>query len=578
MKRNREGKRLRAYHTTERLLALAMLLALPSFVGCKLFGPSTASHTASIGAMKAGFTDVTVAAGLKYTWVIPGKRPLNILQTIGNGCAFLDYDNDGNLDILLVGYTLALYKGDGHGHFTDVTHQTGLDKLHGHFLGCAVGDYDHDGYDDLYISAYRGGVLLHNEAGKGYKDVTVASGIKPQPWGTGAAWVESVPGSGRLDLYVANYVHFDPSTDKQLCPEHGIPTACGPRAYALLRGILYRNDGRGRFLDITQSSGLAAATGRALGVGFLDYNGSGKPGLALANDELAGDLFQPTSQPNDSLIHYRNTAQNAGTAFDGNGNAHAGMGLDWGDYDNDGKPDLFVATYQNELKCLYHNEGDGYFKDMSQSAGLETTIPFVAFGCKFLDYDNDGWLDLLVTNGHVLDNVTKIFPKYTYRQPTQLLHNRGASIPPFEDVSQRTGGSGFMKPIVGRGAAIGDYDNDGRIDVLLVDSEGTPVLLHNECQTAAHWLGLKLIGTKSNRDGYGASVTVELADGRRLVRYCHADGSYMSSSDKRVHIGLGTANRVKTLRVQWPGGHTDMLQDLAVDRYIEITEGKPPVL
>jgi hypothetical protein len=537
-----------------------------------------------VGATRiAPFADVAAAAGLRYEWTIPGGRPLNILQTIGNGCAFLDYDNDGNLDILLVGPKVALYRGDGHGHFTDVTRETGLDRLSGHFLGCAVGDYDNDGFPDIYISGYRTGVLLHNESGRRFTDVTAQAGIAPQPWGTSAAFAETVPGTGRLDLYVCNYVDFDPTAGPQLCRQAGVLTACPPTAYRPLKGVLYNSDGHGHFTDSTQARGADTVSGKGLGVAFADYDGSGRPSLAIANDEMPGDLLRPTGAGAGQGL-YTNVGVSSGTAYDRDGSLHNGMGIDWGDYDNDGKPDLFVTTFFNQTKSLYHNEGSGVFSDRAIGTRLHVaTLPYVAFGCKWLDYDNDGWLDLMIANGHVYDNVAEFDGMRRYRQPTQLFHNAGAANQGFEDVSASS--PDLMRPIVGRGLAVGDYDNDGRVDVLIVDSEGRPLLLHNETgkreqeagdpsSSPNHWLGIRLIGVRSNRDGCGALLTASIG-GRTLTRLCHADGSYLSSSDPRVHFGLGSANKVDRLTVRWPSGRRDTFLNLGADHYVTIREGDP---
>jgi hypothetical protein len=565
-----------------RFLPVCAALAL-TLAGCQAHSGTDPAGTARSAGPDALFVDVSQAAGIHYRWQIPGRRPLNILQTIGNGCAFLDYDNDGNLDILLVGPKLALYRGDGHGHFTDVTHATGLDRLSGHFLGCAVGDYDNDGYPDIYLSAYRGGALLHNEAaGKSatsrsirlFRDVTRETGIAPQPWGTSCGFVESVPGSGLLDLYLCNYAVFGPTGVPQLCEENGVLTSCGPRSYTPLKGVFYRSDGHGRFHDATRETGLMSALGRGLGVAFADYTGSGRPGIAIANDEMPGDLLQPASrgpQPK-----YTNCRESSGTAYDRNGNVHGGMGADWGDYDNDGRLDLFVATFQNEAKSLYHNDGNGEFSDLSVPAGIGVpTTRYVAFGCKFLDYDNDGWLDLIVVNGHVQDNIKAVDPSTTYRQPCQLFHNLGGAPARFEEVRQKAGPD-LQRPIVGRGLAVGDYDNDGREDVLIVDAEGAPLLLHNQTPHAGHWLGVRLIGTRSNRDGYGAQLTLEVG-GQKLLRQCQSCGSYLSASDPRVHFGLGSAAVADTLTVRWPSGLTGVYRRLPADRYITLREGDATV-
>lgn len=527
-------------------------------------------------AVTTRFTDVAGAAGLRYEWKIAGKRPLNILQTIGNGCAFLDYDNDGNLDILLVGPTVALYKGDGKGKFTDVSAVTGIGALKGHFLGCAVGDMDNDGWRDIYVSGYREGRLLRNEAGKRFKDITAAAGLKPQPWGTSAAFAETIPGSGKLDLYVCNYAVFGPDTDPQLCKENGKLTSCGPRHYKPLKGVFYRNDGGLKFTDITKYVGGDAVAGKGLGVAFADFEGSGVLGIALANDEMPGDLLKPSLKTTDgkTTVSYENIGEMSGTAFDREGNMHGGMGTDWGDYDGDGRPDLFVATFRNEAKSLYRNEGEGRFMDMGVPSGVSLpAYPFVAFGVKFLDFDNDGTLDIVVANGHVQDNIAEVQGEAEYRQSSLLFRNKGGSPVLFEEVTGSVGAD-LGKKIVGRGLATGDYDNDGKIDVLIVDSEGKPLLLHNEGGPAHHWLGVRLVGAKSNRDGYGAALTLKTAGGKTLYRLCRADGSYLSSSDPRVHFGLGTEEKIESLTVRWPSGRTETFDAPTVDCYIRVEEGK----
>ena len=554
------------------LLPFALAAAL--LAGCR---PSAAPPPAaqSAPAAPAGpplFADIAEQAGVRYQWTVAGTRPLNILQTIGNGCAFLDYDNSGNLSVLLVGTDhVALFKGDGRGHFTDVSRAMGLDTLKGHFLGCAVGDYDGDGYEDVYVTGYRTGILLHNEAGKRFKDVTTHAGLKPQPWGTSAAWAESVPGSGRLDLFVANYADFGPGPKyPQLCDSHGLKTSCGPRYYTPLKGILYRSLGGGRFADASGAAGIAATNGRGLGVAWAPLEPGEAPSLAITNDEMAGDLLRPTSK---TAVRYENIGTQSGTAFDRDGQIHGGMGTDWGDYAEDGRLDLLVATFQQEAKSLYHNDGQGQFSDLSYRTGLaQPSQPHVAFGCKLFDYDNDGHLDIVLANGHVQDNIHEIDTSTTYRQPLQLFHNSGTMPPTFADVSAQ-GGPAFAQPLVGRGLAVGDFDNDGRQDILVVDSEGKPLLLHNECPNAGHWLGVRLVGTRSNRDGIGALLTATVGS-RRLLRLCHTDGSYLSASDKRVHFGLGAATTVDTLSVRWPSGLVQTLKNLPADKYITVQEGK----
>jgi hypothetical protein len=504
---------------------------------------------------------VAQEAGIRYRWSVPGKRPLNILQTIGNGCAFLDFNQDGNLDILLIGKTLALYQGNGNGNFRDVTIATGLNRPQGDFRGCAVGDIDNDGYDDLYLSAYRGGILLKNQQGKQFVDITPSSGLRTQPWGSACAFGD-IDNDGLLDLYVGNYVDFGPDSI-QLCKINGVLTACSPQTYDAVKGVLYHNRGNGKFQDVTTLWGADKVSGKALGVAFADYDHSGKQSITIANDEIAGDLLQNKG------TRFENVGQLAGTAYSRVGKPHAGMGTDWGDFNNDGLLDLVVTTFALEAKAIYINEGESLFTESSSLLGVALpAMPYVAFGVKWLDFDNDGWLDLVVANGHTSDNIAEYQKEQMYRQPTLLFRNQeGRS---FVEVS-KISGKAFQKPIVGRGLATGDYDNDGRIDILIVDSEGAPLLLHNETQPIGNYLSLQLRGTKSNRNGYGAKVTIE-AGGVKRYFHCHSDGSFFSASDSRIHCGLGTA-RSATVTVLWTTGKTEQYPNLSVNSRYLLTEG-----
>jgi len=510
------------------------------------------------------FVDLSTQAGLNYHWEIAGPHPYTIRQTIGNGCAFLDYDGDGNLDILLVGDKIVLYRGDGHGKFADVTVQGGLTGLQGDYFGCAVGDYDNDGFPDIYLTAYQGGTLLHNVGGKSFVSATKAAGLAPQPFASSAAFVD-IDGDGKLDLYVANYVKFDADTVPQNCSVNGVMGVCPPRVYDPDKGVVYRNAGGGKFVDMTRPWKADSASGKTLGVAFADFDGSGRPSLMLANDEMAGNLLRFDGKS------FSDVAATAGCAYSANGNAIGGMGVDWGDYDNDGRLDLAVATFQHEVKCIYHNDGRGLFTENASLLGIAASArENVAFGLKWLDADNDGRLDMMITNGHTRDNVADVDKGTTFKQASQFFHNDGGVH--FSDASAAlTGDAGA--PIVGRGLAIGDFDNDGKMDALAVDIEGHPLLLHNETSSVGHWLEVNLIGAKSNRDGQGA-VVVAQAGTLQVTRECTTSGSYMSASDKRVHLGLGGASTIDTLSVRWPDGHVDKYSGVEPDRVVTVKEGQ----
>lgn len=557
-----------------------------SAVGCATNAPEVAGNAPSESAAKRGgaalaasesenrtspvhFAEVAAQSGLNYEWKIAAKRPLNILQTIGNGCAFLDYNRDGNLDVLLIGDRPALFRGDGHGQFVDVSAASGIGKLSAHFLGCAVGDYDNDGWDDVYLSGYRTGILLHNERGQKFTNATPPA-MKPQPWGTSCAWAD-VDGDGKLDLFVSNYVRFGPEKGiPQMCDSHGVAVACGPRFYKPLKAAFFRNLGAGRFVQDDALMNIKSTHGRGLAIAFAPLDDTGRPTLAMANDEVPGDLLAPKSE--NGALKYENVGLASGMAFDRDGNVHGGMGADWGDYDNDGQLDLMITTYEGENKSLYRNEGKSIFNDASYQTGLAApSMDNVAFGCKWLDYDNDGWLDLMFASGHIQDNVSKLDISRTYRQKTFLFRNKGGPRVMFEDVSP-SAGPAFSQPIIGRGLATGDYDNDGRVDALIVDSEGKPLLLHNETTGSGHWVGVQLRGTKSNRDGQGALLTATVGT-KKLVRHCTTGGSYLSASDARVHFGLGEADKIDSLTIQWPSGQRDTLKNLPADRYLTIEEG-----
>ena len=508
------------------------------------------------------FEDVTKSAGLSYVWEQPkGKSPLTILETIGNGAAFLDFNQDGNLDILLVGDKTALYTGDGRGAFTNISDTVGLNQVTGKHLGCGVADINNDGYPDIYLSGYKTGHLLRNEAGKRLVNVSAQSGIPVQPFGTAVTFAD-IDSDSLPDLYVGNYIKFDESSI-QACQRGAALTSCPPGAYDGISGRLYKNLGNGRFSDVTSKWNVALPQGKTLGAAFAPLAGSpGRQALGIANDEVPGELFRHMGGT------FKATGQQAGIAYSSVGVPHAGMGLDWGDVNNDGHLDLAMMTFSTETKPIYVSDANGFFTDFAAQLGVAADLnPYVAFGVKWLDMDNDGWLDVLVTNGHTADNIAQTGSGEVYRQPMALLRNiQGAKL-------ERIRGAALDNPIVGRGLATGDYDNDGGIDALAVDSAGAPVLLHNVAKNRGHWLGVKLVGKKSGKDASGALVVLKAGE-QTLIRHCHADGSYLSSSDQRVHFGLGTATEVTNITIKWPSGETQTMKVDAIDRYITVEEAK----
>ena len=521
------------------------------------------------------FHDEAQASGLTHRWGHPSLQGLSALDTIGHGCAFLDYDGDGKLDILLVANDRCLlYRNLGGGKFEDVTERAfpGAPRRPT-LIGCAVADYDGDGHPDIFVSGYGRTILYHNEGNGTFRDVTAGSGLEARTsddWTTSAAWAD-LEGSGRLDLYVCRYVRFN-SRSVQLCRYSNLDgsdmqMACGPLNYPPEKGSLYRNLGSGRFRDITAQSGLGAAHGNALGCMFCDFDNDGKPDLYIANDELQGDLFR-------NLGHgqFKNVAVEAGVAYNANAGVQAGMGVDWGDYDGDGRFDLLVADFASQPKSLFHNEG-AVFSQASYPSGVgAATARSLAFGAAFVDADNDGRPDIVLTNGHVLSQVELTDRGQTFAQSTQILRNLGGR---FEDVSA-SAGPDFSRKIVGRGIAIGDYDGDGRADLLIVDDEGRPLLLHNDSPTSNHWITLRCTRTVGGPDAVGARVTLS-AGGRKQVAEVRASGSYLSTNAPEIHFGLGASTLIDTIDVRWPDGRTTRLTSVAADRTYRIAPGRPLV-
>jgi enediyne biosynthesis protein E4 len=555
-------ERIPVWRTAVRVSRLLWLVVLSVAVpaGCHSTLRPAATPGQPVHTSTDPFRDVTRDAGLTYR-LEPARRPMRILESFGSGCAFLDADGDGRLDLLLVGTPRsALYRNQGSGRFSDVTQAAGLDQ-EGTWIGCAVGDYDNDGDPDLFLTGYQSCALYEN-LGKGtFRDVTASSGIRTNAWNTAAAFSD-LDGDGLLDLYVGAYAEFGPHT-KQYCAlkGDGILTSCRPIDYDPVRGRGYRGLGNGQFADVTRAWGLDAAHGRTLGVAPGDFNRDGWTDLYLANDEIEADLFQ-----NLGGRGFKNVSVSTGTAYGPNSEVMGGMGVDWGDYNRDGWPDLLVGTYEAEPKPLFRSLGGKAFEAVSSATqNAADAYSWVVWGSLLLDYDNDGWLDVLYVNGHVWDNVHQVQPNSAYRQPGALFRNQGGER--FTPVIS----AALSRPGAYRGLACGDYDDDGDPDLLVQDIDGAARLLRNELALGANALRLQLEGTRANRDGYGAVVTIT-AGGVRRTAEARTARSYLSACEPRVSFGLGSATRAEHVEVRWPGGRVTRMRNVSTGSTVPARE------
>lgn len=512
----------------------------------------------------------------------PAKKTY-ILETTGGGVAIFDYDRDGWPDIFLVngdafdfekGHTLAptshLYHNNHDGTFTDVTKAAGL-EVTGWGQGVCVGDYDNDGYDDLYVTYYGKNHLFHNQGNGTFKDVTDEAGVggPGNQWGTGCAFVD-YDRDGKLDLMVANYVQFDVTKTPRpgqgmTCIWKGTPVMCGPRGLPFAPNVLYHNLGGGRFADVSKASGIQKTWGHySLSISTLDYNHDGWPDIFVACDSTPSILYR-----NNHDGTFTDVAVDAGTAFDEDGREQAGMGSAIGDYNGDGWPDIFKTNFSDDVSSLYRNDGDGTFTDTIRDVGLGLNTQYLGWGVAFADMDNDGWPDVLIANGHVYPEVDTAHLGSTYKEPCLFYWNTGHGT--FRDLT-KTSGPGCNTPASGRGLAAGDLWNDGRMSAVINNIDSRPSLLVNVAPNRNHWIGIGLEGTRSNRDGIGARVTVR-AGGRSWVQEVRSGSSYISSSDLRLHFGLGSASKVDAIRVEWPSSVWEEFPSCSADQIIEVKEG-----
>lgn len=528
------------------------------------------------------FSDVAARSGLAFHLTCGSLDKRYIMDSMCGGVAVFDYDNDGWMDIFLVnGSTLEdlragkchpsrLFRNNHDGSFTDVSAKAGLNHC-GWGFGVAVGDYDNDGWEDLYVTYLDGGVLYHNNHDGTFSDITVKAGVGDQgEWGTSAAFAD-YDNDGYLDLYVANYVdidldHLPEFGSSPFCSYRGIPVSCGPRGLKGARDRLYHNNGNGTFTDVTEKLNIDPGSYYGLGVLWVDYDKDGCPDLYVANDSTPSLLYH-----NDCKGGFTEVGIPAGVAYSSDGREEAGMGIDSADYDHDGWPDIVKTNFSDDANNLYHNGGDGEFADLAGTADFgPISIPFLGFGVKFFDADNDGWDDIFIANGHVNPQVDGHSFGVTYAERPFLFHNLKNGR--FQEVGRQSG-TALNKAYVGRGAAIADFRNDGRQDVLMTVLDGSPVLLRNESPAEGHWITIRLIGTKSNRDGLGARIEIKANDlsGMREVR---ANSGFESASDPRAHFGLGKAAQVDRIVVHWPSGKVDAIEHQAADQFLTIKEGE----
>jgi len=548
----------------ERLVPIGCLLALALTVN---------QRAPAIVRTGPRFDDVTAAAGIRFVQRSGASPDKRMVETFGSGVAWIDYDNDGFPDLYFVngapGSSNALYHNNRNGTFTDVTAKAGVaaatagDRVFK--TGAAAGDYDNDGYLDLFVTALGPSILFRNNHDGTFTDVTANAGVAgpPAKWSTSAGFFD-YDRDGRLDLFVASYVDYRLDSNPYCgLKKDGYRMYCDPKIFDGSADRLYRNNGDGTFTDVSQRAGIANPAGKGLGVTFCDVDRDGWTDVYVANDTVRNFLYRNKRDGTFEDVTYA-----AGVGFDSNGKPRAGMGVDCGDLDGNGLPDLFVTNFSEELNALFMNRGGGTFDDAASMPGLRSAWLALGFGARLFDADNDGDLDIYVTNGHVIDNVKLYQPTLSYAQKDLLYENTGAGV--FRDVTAQSG-QALQAVRVGRGLAVADFDNDGRLDVVITSVDRPAVLLKNQGGAGNNWLTIQAKGRRSNAFGLGATVKIETSDGTQ-VREINNVASYLSASDVRLHLGLGRAAIVKRLEIAWPGGATQVLENVKANQVLVIEE------